>query len=189
MGVRPLVDQVVAQMQMPKLIEPFGQGGQSQPGTQKQKALDQLLVSRHGNLLQGLNCRRSDVVLDIMQRYPQPAIQRLVKSCNDQEGGVHALHIVKENQRGSPGVQPRRMVIVLQRDKARSHGEFEGVQNLFLLFGTCSVGPQCSAQGTRHLLRTPGQSSGFFSHSTSPVPCRSFSSLASVKRRSDNRFR
>ena len=158
MRVGPVVDQIVTKMKVPKLIEAFSQRGQGQAGTQEQKALDELLVSRHGNLLQRTNRHRSDLVLDPVHRYPQPGIHRLVKCRHDQDDGVDGLHVVEEDQSGSSGVEPRRMVIVTQCGETWSHGEREHAQNFILFLGSRSPGAQRSAQRSRHLLRTAGQS-------------------------------
>lgn len=56
-----MFDHIVPEVQVPKLIESFSQGGEGQPRAQEQKALDESFVSRHGNLPESL-CRRGTYV-------------------------------------------------------------------------------------------------------------------------------
>lgn len=98
-------------------------------------------------------------------------------------------YVVEKDQCRASGVKPRRVMVIVKGSDPGLHGEREHMADGLLRVGCDVSSTERGAKRVRHLLRATRQSCGFFSHSTSPTPCRSFSSLASVNSRSESRFR
>ena len=99
MGVGPMVAEVLAHVEVPQVVQAFGEGGQCQPRPEMEQSFDETFAARHRDTLKCLPRACANDLLDVLGRRLQCHIDRLVECGDDEHDRVDMFDVMQDDQR------------------------------------------------------------------------------------------